>query len=136
MRIDCPAAAAAAGRLVGYDDVESTSRPMEASRGDGSLVSLADALRQAWPNLQLPSVSPTAPSAPPEGPESTSEQDVRNAAGDGISAVEANAVVSGPRVVCVLIDGVRTSLELPIAWLHARMHAADHFLYVTVHAII
>lgn len=116
--------------------MESTSRPMEVSRSDGSLVSLADALRQAWPSLQLPSVSPTAPSADAEGPESSPEIEEGIAAGNGISAVEANAVLQGPRAVCVLIDGVRASLELPIAWLHARMHAADHFLYVTVHAII
>ena len=129
-----------AGHLVGYGGVVSTSQPMEARREDGSLVSLADALRGAWPALQLPSALPAESPAPQEGAGSGALDAAAEAAETAevtpsAAATDDRGPAAGPRAVRVLIDGVPAPLELPIAWLHARMHAADHFLYVTVHAL-
>lgn len=33
----------------------------------------------------------------------------------------------------LLICGTAPPLDAPLAWLHAQMHAADHFLYVVLH---
>lgn len=32
----------------------------------------------------------------------------------------------------VRISGICPPLDLPVAWLHAMLHAADHFLYISV----
>jgi hypothetical protein len=49
-------------------------------------------------------------------------------------------VVGGGRAVCgwgrqgcqVLVAGVQPPLNTPLAWLHAKLAAADQFLYVVV----
>lgn len=33
----------------------------------------------------------------------------------------------------VLVAGVTPSLDTPLAWLHAQLHAPDYFLYIVVH---
>jgi autophagy-related protein 5 len=33
-----------------------------------------------------------------------------------------------------LVGGVAPSLQAPLAWLHAHLHAPDYFLYVVVRA--
>ena len=32
----------------------------------------------------------------------------------------------------VLVGGITTPWEVPLAWLHARLHAPDYFLYIVV----
>jgi len=54
----------------------------------------------------------------------------RSAAAPG--AQPAPALRVGGRAVDVLVGGVRAPLEAPLAWLHAALAHADHFLYVVV----
>ena len=97
---------------------------MLALHTDGSPMSLRQSLQQTWPALQLDparalsfvTVEDTA-----QGGSTVSEQ-----ASAGPAEVQPTDEPS------VTVNGVRVSLDLPVAWLHARLHAADHFLYVIV----
>lgn len=57
----------------------------------------------------------------------------RGAAAPGAPGAQpAPALRVGGRPVDVLVGGVRAPLEAPLAWLHAALAHADHFLYVVV----
>lgn len=122
-----------AGLKLGYDELEYSSRPVPALRADGSPMSLRESVQQTWPALQLdkPSASSandadnTAPEAPP-----ASEPPAVEPGGDQPEMRPAEARPAAQP--SVTINGIDISLDLPVAWLHARLHAADHFLYVII----
>ena len=97
---------------------------MAALHADGSPISLRQSLQQTWPALQLNRAS--APSAV-VAEDTAGEASIAKEQPTAESAEHQQEVESS-----VTINGVPASLDLPVAWLHARLHAADHFLYVIV----
>ncbi len=121
------------GLKLGYDGLEYSSRPVPALHPDGSPISLRDTLQQTWPALQLAQ------------PSTGTATEAANSAAEAPAASQTSAVDPGedqpaakpagdPQTVqpSVTINGINVSIDLPVAWLHARLHAADHFLYVIV----
>ncbi|KAL4430838.1 hypothetical protein ABPG75_006094 [Micractinium tetrahymenae] len=55
------------------------------------------------------------------------------AAGTAAQAAAATALERAAAARGVLVCGTAPPLDTPLAWLHAQMHAGDHFLYVVLH---
>ena len=106
---------------------------MPALHPDGSSVSLRESLQQTWPALRLdqPSVIYSGDAAVAAG-EASNPSAAPAMEPDGNQPAVKPAVEQSTVQPSVIINGISVSLDLPVAWLHARLHAADHFLYVVV----
>ena len=128
-----PLAGVRSGLKLGYDGLEYSSRPVPALHPDGSPISLRDTLQQTWPALQLAQPSPgTATDAADSAAEAPAPSEPPAAVFGGDQPAAKPAGDPQTAQPSVTINGITVSIDMPVAWLHARLHAADHFLYVIV----
>lgn len=77
---------------------------------------------------------PAAPAPAPAAKGSGVDEKAAAAAGDATRAGEAAALLEQAAADrLVLVAGTCPPLEVPLAWLHAWLHAPDFFLYVVLH---
>ena len=106
-----------------YESVEYTSRPV-GTVAKGQDQTLFQTLQQIAPHC-IPSSSKNSISLHQAAPES---QSAPAEMGTTIESSQATFLEQ----YTVLVAGIKPSLQTPLAWLHATLHAPDMFLYITV----
>ncbi len=91
-------------------------------QGDGPVSDPLGAVVGNRPALPQPAATRSSSNAEPASDEAES------AAGTASRPCDNH---SSPHTV--IVAGVQPSLDTPVAWLHAQLHAPDYFLYVVVH---
>lgn len=120
-----------------YESVEYTSRPVSIAN-NGQEPSLLQTLQQILPHCFQPNNHKEVHSS--EQATIETQEDQESSVQTGTASIPYPALMHSSQQrfsdqYCVLVAGMKPPLQTPLVWLHATLHAADMFLYITVLAL-